>query len=96
MDGFAGYNQIKMYSENEKHTSFRTPVGIYCYTVKPFGLKNTGAIYQCAMNAIFHKHIRKTIECYIDDIIMKSRDKGDHLADLRRVFNIMRAHQLKW
>ena len=47
------------------------------------------------MNAIFHEHIRKTAECYVDDIIVKCRDKGDHLADLKRVFDIMRAHQLK-
>jgi len=37
MDGFSGYNQIKMYPEDEKHTSFRTPLGVYCYTVMPFG-----------------------------------------------------------
>ena len=41
MDDFSGYNQIKMYPEDEKHTSFRTPLGVYCYTVMPFGLKNT-------------------------------------------------------
>jgi len=84
-----------MYIEDEKHTSFRMPVGVCCYTVMPFGLKNTGVTYQRAMKAIFHEHIRKTAECCIDDIIVKSRDKGDHLADLRRVFDIMRAHQLK-
>src|SRR4051812_49926100 len=39
MDGFSGYNQIKMYPADEKHTSFRTPLGVYCYTVMPFGLK---------------------------------------------------------
>ena len=53
MDGFSGYNQIKMYPDDKKHTSFRTPLGVYCYTVMPFGLKNTGATYQRAMNAIF-------------------------------------------
>jgi len=63
MDGFLGYNQIKMYPEDEKHTSFKTPVGIYCYTVMPFGLKNASVTYQRATNAIFHEHIRKTIEC---------------------------------
>jgi len=26
MDGFSGYNQIKMYPEDERHTSFRTPL----------------------------------------------------------------------
>jgi len=45
MDGFAGYNQIKIYSEDEKHTSFRTPLRVYCCTVMPFGLKNAGVTY---------------------------------------------------
>jgi len=47
------------------------------------------------MNAIFHMHIRKTVECSVDDIIVKSRAKSDHIADLNTVFDIMRAHQLK-
>ena len=70
-------------------------LGIYCYTVMPFGLKNAGETYQRAMNVIFREHIHKIIECYINDIAVKSCDKGDHLANLKRVFNIMRAHQLK-
>ena len=44
------------------------------------------------MNAIFHKHIRKTVECYIDDIAVKSRAKGDHIADQKTVFDIMQVH----
>ena len=95
MDGFSGYNQIKKYPEDEKHTTVRTPLGVYCYTVMPFGLKNIGVTYQRAMNAIFHEHIRKTVECYVDDIAVKSHNKGDYLADLKRVFDIMWAHQLK-
>jgi len=47
------------------------------------------------MNAIFHEHIRKTVECYVDDIVVKSRVKSDHIADLKAVFDIIRAHQLK-
>lgn len=38
MDGFSGYNQIKMAPEDEELTAFRTPKGIFCYTVMPFGL----------------------------------------------------------
>ena len=60
----------------------------------PFEFKNAGATYQRAMNAIFHEHIRKIVECYVDDIAVKSRAKGDHIADLKAVFDIMRAHQL--
>ena len=58
-------------------------------------LKNAGATYQRAMNTIFYENIRKIVECYIDDITVKSRAKGDHIADLKTVFDIMRAHQLK-
>src|SRR4051812_12497522 len=95
MDGFSRYNQIKMLPDDERHTAFRTPLGVFCYTVMPFGLKNAGATYQRAMDKIFSKLTRKIVECYVDDIAVKSRRKGDHLRDLREVFNLMRAHQLK-
>ena len=85
MDGFSEYNQIKMYHDDEKHTSFRTPLRVYCYTVMPFRLKNAWVTYQRAMNTIFHEHIRKTLECYMDDIAVKSQAKDDHILDLKRV-----------
>ena len=47
------------------------------------------------MNIIFRNHLRKTVECYVDDIAVKSHDKNDHLHDLKIVFDIMQAHQLK-
>jgi len=95
IDGFSGYNQVKMYPDDEKNTSFRTQLGVYCCTVMPFGLKYAGTTYQRAMNAIFHEHICKIVECYVDDITVKSHAKGDHIADLKTIFDIMRAHQLK-
>jgi len=65
---------------------------LYCHA---FRTENAGTTYQRAMNTIFHEHMRKTVECYADDIAVKSRAKGDHVADLKTVFEIMRAHQLK-
>nr|CAD1825883.1 unnamed protein product [Ananas comosus var. bracteatus] len=75
MDGSSGYNQIKMAPEDEKHTAFRTPIGIYCYRVMPFGLKNAGATYQRAMTRIFDDLLHKTVECYVDDLVVKRRTK---------------------
>ncbi|KAL0294848.1 UNVERIFIED_CONTAM: Transposon Tf2-12 polyprotein [Sesamum radiatum] len=49
MDGSSRYNQIRMSPKDEECTAFRTPKGIYCYKVMPFGLKNAGATYQRAM-----------------------------------------------
>ena len=46
MDGFSGYNQIKMALEDMEKTSFITPWETYCYKVMPLGLKNAGATYQ--------------------------------------------------
>ncbi|XP_020262984.1 uncharacterized protein LOC109838963 [Asparagus officinalis] len=95
MDEFSRYNQIKMYPEDEKHTAFRTPLGVYCYIVIPFALKNAAGTYQQAMNTIFHEHLRKKIECYVDNIAVKNQHKGDDLTDLKTMFDIMQAHQLK-
>ena len=45
MDGFSGYNQIRLAEEDQDKTSFTTPWGTYCYVVMPFDLKNVGATY---------------------------------------------------
>ena len=46
MDGFSGYNQIKMAEEDKSKTAFVTHWGTFVYDVMPFGLKNAGATYQ--------------------------------------------------
>ena len=60
-----------------------------------FGLKNTGATYQRAMNLIFHDLLGIILEVYIDDIVIKSAGLGNHLADLRLALERMRRYGLK-
>ncbi|KAM2223864.1 hypothetical protein ACFXTI_017806 [Malus domestica] len=97
MDGNAGYNQIKMAPDDIHKTAFRCPghVGAYEYLVMPFGLKNAGATYQRAMNAIFHDLIGQSMEVYIDDIVVKFKTEEQHLVDLRQALIRMRIHKLK-
>uniref|UniRef100_A0A7N2L0M9 RNA-directed DNA polymerase n=1 Tax=Quercus lobata TaxID=97700 RepID=A0A7N2L0M9_QUELO len=95
MDGSSGYNQIRMNPKDEQLTAFRTPKGIYCYKVMPFGLKNAGATYQRAMQKIFDNVLHKYVECYVDDLVVKTKRREDHLADLRSVFTRLRKYQLK-
>ncbi|CAN6561920.1 unnamed protein product [Malus baccata var. baccata] len=97
IDGNAGYNQIKMAHEDIHKTSFRCPehVGAYEYLVMPFGLKNAGATYQMAMNAIFHDLIGHNMEVYIDDIVVKSKKEEQYLTNLRQALTRMRIHKLK-
>uniref|UniRef100_A0A2N9GYY6 Uncharacterized protein n=1 Tax=Fagus sylvatica TaxID=28930 RepID=A0A2N9GYY6_FAGSY len=84
MDGFSGYNQIKMAEEDKSKTAFITHWGTFVYDVMPFGLKNAGATYQRAMVTLFHDMIHHEIEVYVDDMIAKSRTAQDHLTDLRK------------
>ena len=75
MDGFSRYNQIKMNLKDEELTAFRTPKGTYCYVVMLFGLKNVGATYQRAMTIIFHDFFQNLVECYVDDLVVKTKDR---------------------
>ena len=72
-----------MAPEDKKLTAFRTLEGIYCYKVMPFGLKNASATYQRAMQWIFDDILHKTVQCYVDDLVVKTEKRGDHLHDLR-------------
>ncbi|CAL2246949.1 unnamed protein product [Prunus armeniaca] len=64
-----------MLSEDEELIAFRTPNGIYCYKVMPFGLIYAGATYQCAMQKIFSDMLHKNVECYVDDLVIKSQKR---------------------
>ena len=54
MDGFSGYNQIKMAHRDMIKTAFTIKWGIYCYIVMPFGFKNAGVTYQRMAIALLH------------------------------------------
>uniref|UniRef100_A0A2N9HXX3 Integrase catalytic domain-containing protein n=1 Tax=Fagus sylvatica TaxID=28930 RepID=A0A2N9HXX3_FAGSY len=95
MDGFSGYNQIKMAEEDKSKTAFVTHWGTFVYDVMPFGLKNAGATYQRAMVTLFHDMIHHEIEVYVDDMIAKSRTTQDHLTDLRKLFQRLKKYQLR-
>uniref|UniRef100_A0A2N9GNK9 Reverse transcriptase domain-containing protein n=1 Tax=Fagus sylvatica TaxID=28930 RepID=A0A2N9GNK9_FAGSY len=95
MDGFSGYNQIKMAEEDKSKTAFVTHWGTFMYDVMPFSLKNAGATYQRAMVTLFHDMIHHEIEVYVDDMIAKSRTTQDHLIDLCKLFQRLKKYQLR-
>ena len=75
MDGHSGYNQICIAEEDNHKTAFRYlgNIGTFKWVKMPFGLKNVGATYQRVTNTIFHDLIGGYLECYIDDIVVKSQ-----------------------
>ncbi|KAL0444163.1 UNVERIFIED_CONTAM: Transposon Tf2-11 polyprotein [Sesamum latifolium] len=95
IDGSSGYNQIRISSKDEECTAFRTPKGVYCYKVMPFRLKNAGAIYQRAMHNIFDDMLHKKVECCVDGLVVKTKKREEHLADLQIVFDRLKKYNLK-
>ena len=67
-------------------TSFITPFRSFCYVTMPFGLKNAGATYQRCMLKCFGDLIERTVEDYVDDIMVKSKQADQLVADLEQTF----------
>ena len=44
---------------------------------------------------MFEPQLRKNIEVYIDDIVVKSKEVSDHVDDLGNIFGILRKHKLR-
>ena len=90
MDGFSGYNQIRMALKNREKTAFVTTWGTFYYKIMPFGLKNAGTTYQRAMVTLFHDMMHKEIEVYMDDLIAKSQKDESHVENLQKIFKRLR------
>ncbi|KAI5318524.1 hypothetical protein L3X38_038232 [Prunus dulcis] len=95
LDAYSGYNQIPMAIEDQEKTAFVTERGLYCYTVMPFGLKNAGSTYQRLVNKMFKRQIAKTMEVYVDDMVVKSKEKSQHFRHLEEVFNILKRYRMR-
>ena len=89
MDAFSRYNQIRMDKIDQEKTSFVTSQSLFCYKVMPFGLKNAGTTYQRLVNHMFHPQIRRNVEVYVDDMLVKSQNKEIHLDDLQETFDTL-------
>ena len=80
---------------DQENTSFVTSQGLFCYKVMPFGLKNASATYQRLMNKMFAHQIGRNVQVYVDDMLLKSRRKDDHLDGLKETFDTLRSYNMK-
>ena len=85
LDAFQGYHQIPLALDDQEKTTFVTPTRNYHYKVMLFGLKNTGSIYQRMMTKMFEPQLGKSIEIYINDMVVKSKGELEHINDLRNI-----------
>ncbi|XP_068500591.1 uncharacterized protein [Phaseolus vulgaris] len=72
-----------------------TKKSCYCYTVVPFGLKNAGATYQRLMDRVLAPMLGRNVQAYIDDMVVTSQERGQHVSDLEELFATIAKYCLK-
>jgi hypothetical protein len=95
LDCYSGYHKIWMKKEDESKTSFITSNGTYCYLRMPEGLKNAGESFNRMSSKVLSTQISRNVLSYVDDIIVKSTKKENHIVDLQETFVNFRKVGLK-
>jgi hypothetical protein len=95
LECFSGYHQIYMKEEDKANTSFITPFGTYCFVRMPERLKNVGSTFSRLTKRVLKSQVGRNIFTYVDDIVVASKNKEDHLADLAETFANMRDTRLQ-
>lgn len=86
LDTYSGYNQISMFKQDEEKTVFMTNMVNYYYSVMSFILKNARATYQRLMEKIFTNQLKRNLEVYVDDVVVKNKSTTFHAKDLAKIF----------
>ena len=78
LDGFSGYNQIRMHPEDQEKTSFVTEWGVFVAVVMMFGLKTALIDFQRIIMEIFGEYITAFMQVFLDHFSVHSRQE-EHL-----------------
>jgi hypothetical protein len=95
LDMFSGYHKIRVRREDEEKPSFITPFRTFCFIRMPEGLKNAGCTFSRMIAIVLHPQLRRNIPACVDDILVKSVQRRDHISDLAETFTNLRAANLR-
>jgi hypothetical protein len=88
------YHRIRIKEGDEWKTAFRTRYGHFEYTVVPFGLTNAPAIFQAHINKVLADFMDTCCIVYLDDILIFSRTRDEHIQHVRAIIKRLLAHNL--
>jgi hypothetical protein len=78
IDLCGAYNLGHIRKCDEWKMVFITHYGHFEYVVMPFGLTNALVVFQHMMNDVFHENLDDFVVCYIDYILIFSKNMADH------------------
>ena len=94
LDLRSGYWQVEMEKESRERTAFVTHKGLFEFNVMPFGLTNAPATFQRLMDIVLAGLKWQCCLVYIDDVVIYSPTFEQHVKDLEKVFEALKAANL--
>nr|GEX87054.1 reverse transcriptase domain-containing protein [Tanacetum cinerariifolium] len=90
----SGYHQLRIKEEYIPITTSRTRYGHIEFQVMPFGLTNALDVFIDLMNQVCKPYLDKFIIVFIDDILIYSKDKEEHVEHLKIMLELLKKEQL--
>ena len=94
LDLKSAFNLLRIAPGDEWKTAFRTNEGLFEYLVMPFGLTNAPAAFQSFMQWVLRDMLDIHCVVYLDDILIFSRNRKEHVAHVTKVLQRLREYGL--
>jgi hypothetical protein len=92
VDLYRGYHNVPMERSSIPKTAIVTPFGLFKFLRMPFVLKNAAQVFQRLLDGIL-----RSLTCafvYLDDVLIASANKQQHLTDLRNILTLLSVNGL--